>query len=78
MEGADRCCGLGGTFSVYHYDMSKSIGARKAPGIEKSKADLVATACPGCMMQLQDTINHAHLPQQVVHVLELVARDLPG
>jgi glycolate oxidase iron-sulfur subunit len=28
------------------------------------------------MMQLQDTINHAGLPQQVCHVLELVAADL--
>jgi glycolate oxidase iron-sulfur subunit len=76
MEGADRCCGLGGTFSVYHYDTSKKIGARKAPGIEKSGADLVASACPGCMMQLQDTINHAGLPQKVIHVLELIAKDL--
>jgi glycolate oxidase iron-sulfur subunit len=78
MEGADRCCGLGGTFSVYHYDTSKKIGARKAPGIEKSGADLVASACPGCMMQLQDTIAHAGLPQKVIHILELVARELPG
>lgn len=77
MEGADRCCGLGGTFSVYHYETSKQIGARKAPGIEKSGAELVATACPGCMMQLQDTINHAGLPQKAIHVLELIARDLP-
>ncbi|MDO3377994.1 (Fe-S)-binding protein [Geoalkalibacter halelectricus] len=78
MEGADRCCGLGGTFSVYHYDTSKLIGARKAPGIEQSGADLVATACPGCMMQLQDTINHAGLKPRVIHLLELIARDLPA
>lgn len=78
MEGADRCCGLGGTFSVYHYDTSKQIGARKAPGIEKSGADLLATACPGCMMQLQDTINHAGLKTRVIHLLELIARDLPA
>ncbi len=77
MEGADRCCGLGGTFSVYHYDTSKQIGARKATGIEKSGAELVASACPGCMMQLQDTIHHAGLPQQVIHVLQLIAEDLP-
>lgn len=78
MEGADRCCGLGGTFSVYHYDSSKKIGARKAPGIEKSGADLVASACPGCIMQLQDIINHAGLPQKAVHIMELIARALPG
>lgn len=77
MEGADRCCGLGGTYSVYHYDTSKKIGAKKSVGIEKSQAELVASACPGCMMQLQDTINHAGLPQKTVHVLELIARELP-
>lgn len=77
MEGADRCCGLGGTFSVYHYETSKQIGARKIPGVEKSGAEIVASACPGCMMQLQDTLRHAGLSQPVLHVLELIARDLP-
>jgi glycolate oxidase iron-sulfur subunit len=77
MEGADRCCGLGGTYSVYHYQTSRKIGGRKATGIEKSGAELVASACPGCMMQLQDTINHAGLPQRTIHVLQLIARDLP-
>jgi len=78
MVGADRCCGLGGTFSVYHYDTTKKIGRHKADGIRQSNTDLVATACPGCMMQLQDTINHAGLPQRTIHVLELIARDLPS
>lgn len=78
MEGADRCCGLGGTFSVYHYDTSRKIGSRKADGIAASNADIVASACPGCMMQLQDSINHAELPQRVTHVLQLVADCLPN
>jgi len=77
MEGADRCCGLGGTFSVYHYDTSCKIGARKADGIAASQADVVASACPGCMMQLQDSIEHAGLSQRVSHVLELIADRLP-
>ena len=78
MEGADRCCGLGGTFSVYHYDTSRQIGSRKADGIATSGAALVATACPGCMLQLQDSINHAGLATRVCHVLELVAQALPA
>jgi len=77
MDGADKCCGLGGTFSVYHYDTSRKIGSRKADGIEASEAEIVASACPGCMMQLQDSINHAKLPQKVTHVLQLVADCLP-
>jgi glycolate oxidase iron-sulfur subunit len=76
MANAEACCGLGGTFSVYHYETSKKIGAHKAEAVKNSAAELVATACPGCIMQLQDTLNHAGLPQKVVHVLELVGEAL--
>ena len=73
MENASSCCGLGGTFSVSHYECSKAIGARKMPGLTESGAHLVATACPGCIMQLQDSINHAGLKVKAVHVLDLLA-----
>lgn len=76
MEGAATCCGLGGTFSVYHYEASKAIGARKVQGLKESGAKLIATACPGCIMQLQDSINHAGLPVRAVHILELLAQAL--
>ncbi len=78
MENAASCCGLGGTYSVYHYDTSKKIGSKKATHIEGSGADLVATDCPGCIMQLQDSINHAGGSQQAVHILDLLAEALPG
>ena len=76
MEGADACCGLGGTFSVNHYQSSKAIGARKIPGLRDSGATLIATACPGCIIQLQDSINHAGLTVRAVHILDLVAAAL--
>ena len=73
MESASTCCGLGGTFSVYHYETSKAIGARKVQGLKDCGAELIATACPGCIMQLQDIINHADLKVRAVHILELIA-----
>lgn len=76
MESAATCCGLGGTFSVYHYEASKAIGARKVSGLRESGAELIATACPGCIMQLQDIINHADLKVRAVHILELMAEAL--
>lgn len=76
MESADTCCGLGGTFSVYHYDESKAIGSRKVEGLIESKATHIATACPGCIMQLQDIVNHAGLSVKAVHILELLAEAL--
>lgn len=76
MEGAATCCGLGGTFSVYHYEESKAIGARKIPGLEESGAEMISTGCPGCIMQLQDTINHAGMKVRAVHILELLSAAL--
>jgi glycolate oxidase iron-sulfur subunit len=76
MESAGTCCGLGGTFSVYHYESSKAIGARKVPGMRESGAEMIATACPGCIIQLQDIINHAGLKMKAVHILELMAEAL--
>jgi len=76
MADAGTCCGLGGTYSVYHYETSKKIGASKAEHISDSGADLVATDCPGCIMQLQDSINHADQPQKAVHILNLLSEAL--
>lgn len=77
MPDASSCCGLGGTYSVYHYETSKKIGQRKAHNIAASGADIVATDCPGCIMQLQDSINHAQGHQRPVHILELIQEILP-
>ena len=73
MDKANACCGLGGSFSVKNYPMSKKIGEMKVAGLQKSKAELVATSCPGCIIQLQDIINHAGLNMKAVHILDLLA-----
>jgi glycolate oxidase iron-sulfur subunit len=78
MEDASACCGLGGTFSVSHYACSKAIGARKIHGLQESGAIQVATACPGCIMQLQDIVNHAGLKIKAVHLLDLVEEAFNG
>ncbi len=77
MAEAGTCCGLGGTYSVYHYATSKKIGAKKAANIAASGAEIVATDCPGCIMQLQDSINHAEGTQRSMHILELLIEALP-
>ncbi len=72
MPNADLCCGMGGSFSVYHYDLSKKIASKKMEGIKATGADIVVTACPGCMINLLDNILLHKMPQKVYHLLELV------
>ena len=72
MTRADRCCGMAGAFSINHYDVSKKIADKKAETIGETKADFVATDCPGCMIQLMDTMKRQNLPQKVKHIMELL------
>jgi glycolate oxidase iron-sulfur subunit len=76
MEGAERCCGLGGTFNVYHYASSMSINDAKSQAIINTGAQAVATGCPGCMMQLGDGLKAHGSSMEAVHTLQLLARRL--
>ncbi|NDY70574.1 (Fe-S)-binding protein [Desulfobacter hydrogenophilus] len=77
MVDAATCCGLGGTFSIHHYETSQKIGNQKANHVAQSGAEIVATACPGCMIQLQDSLNRQNISARAVHLLELVCQALP-
>lgn len=76
MEGADKCCGLGGTFNVYHYGSSMTINEVKSKAILATGAEVVATGCPGCMMQLADGLKQHDSNVNVLHTLQLLARSL--
>ena len=71
MSNADRCCGLGGSFSITHYDVSQQIADHKVDAIVASGADAVVTACPGCIIQLRDALTRRKAAVDVLHIGEL-------
>lgn len=77
MDRADRCCGGGGTFSIYHPDLSQEVAEVKMECLANSGADCVATGCPACMMQLRDSIVHRKMSQRVLHTVEIIDSALP-
>jgi len=72
MANADRCCGMAGTFSLYYYDLSKKIADKKIEAIKASGADIVASSCPGCEIQLIDGTIRNKMPVKVMHIMELL------
>jgi glycolate oxidase iron-sulfur subunit len=72
MADPDSCCGMAGTFSINFYELSQKIAAKKVEGIKSTGADIVATDCPGCEVQLIDSLTRAGLPVQVKHIMELL------
>ena len=67
MPDADRCAGGAGTYLVKDFDTSQRIVARKRQAVEYSGANLVATSCPACMIQLKTglpaTVEVKHIAQ---------------
>lgn len=76
MPEADRCCGCGGSFNLFHYDISRQIGQRKRDNVISSNARIVSMGCPACMMQLEDVLSQNKDPVQVKHTVELYAETL--
>jgi len=73
MREPDRCCGMGGSFNLEYYDLSKKVAEPKMNAIAETEADIVVTACPGCMIQLIDNTIQKKMPQKVVHVMQLLS-----
>jgi len=76
MKAANTCCGNGGSFNLQNYDLSRDIGMKKRGNILDSGAEVVATSCPACMMQIRDVLSQNGDPVKVKHVIEIYADSL--
>ncbi len=70
MQDADRCAGGAGTYLVKDYDTSQKIFDRKRRAIDQSGAEVVATSCPACMIQLKNGLRGATEVKHVAQVLQ--------
>jgi glycolate oxidase iron-sulfur subunit len=66
------CCGSAGIYNITHTPMSLSLLERKTARIETAKPDLVISANPGCLLQLQWGCRRRGLPVQVMHVVQVL------
>jgi len=74
MSGADACCGGGGTFQWEHPDVASGITNKKISAIEETLANVVASGCPGCRLQIHGNLRSESI--RVVHPVELLAKSM--
>ena len=74
MKDAAKCCGAGGTFSMSHYDVSRTINDWKLDNAEKTGATILATGCSACRMHITDGLGQRHSQMKVVHTAEIIAK----
>ncbi len=68
----DVCCGFGGSYSVDFPEISSEILKKKLDCIEDSGADILATDCPGCIMQIRGGMDKRGSRIKVMHLVELL------
>jgi len=68
-----RCCGAGGLFRLSHPDLSRKIGGRSYQDLEASDAQVLATSCMACLMQLESLASEQKNGWTVKHWAELLA-----
>jgi glycolate oxidase iron-sulfur subunit len=74
LDEADWCCGSAGTYNVTQPDLARAVLERKVGNILRTGAEMVVTANPGCLMQIQAGLRAAGSRVTVVHLMDLLDR----
>ena len=72
LPNASKCCGAGGTYTITERESSLRVLATKMAAVRDTGADVVATANPGCVMQLQYGARREGLAARTVYVTDLL------
>lgn len=72
MAGSDICCGSAGIYNVVQNEMAMQILKHKMETVNATQAEIIATANPGCMLQLQAGVRMHGSGQRVMHVVEVL------
>ncbi|MFN0112321.1 MAG: (Fe-S)-binding protein [Blastocatellia bacterium] len=72
LEGMQDCCGGAGIYNLSEPEMSEGILSEKIEKVKATGAKVLATANPGCHMQLGAGARMFNADCQVVHVVELL------
>lgn len=72
---ANVCCGSGGIYNLLHFQESMDVLEMKMADVKDTKADLIVTTNPGCLLQMKAGIIRENLNGRVraVHLVELLA-----
>jgi len=78
MTGSDLCCGSAGIYNLVHTDMALALLKQKMDCVNATGAQVIATANPGCMLQLRAGVRMFGHAQKVAHVVELLNQAYGG
>ena len=74
----DICCGSAGIFNLVEPDTARQLGDRKVAFIDATQPDLVATANPGCTLQMSVAAARLGRSWPIRHPIEILDASIRG
>jgi glycolate oxidase iron-sulfur subunit len=75
---SDQCCGSAGIYNLVAPQSSDEIGRRKADNVLSMKADLLASANPGCTLQITRLLGERGATLPMAHPVEILDASISG
>lgn len=73
---SDICCGSAGVYNITQTEASLELLSLKMKNAAQTKATIIVTANPGCLLQMRAGSELHGTGQEVLHVMELLDRSL--
>ncbi len=74
----EQCCGSAGVYNLIEPASADEIGRRKAEAVASTRASLVASANPGCSLQIRRMLAERGTVIEAAHPIEILDRSLRG
>ena len=74
----ELCCGSAGIYNVVQPEAARELGDRKARHVLATGAHVLASANPGCLVQVATALRRAGSPLPALHPIELVDASIRG
>ena len=75
---ADICCGSAGIYNLVTPGPAADLGQRKVRNLAAASPDMIATANPGCTLQIAAAARRVGHDWPVFHPIELVDASIRG
>ena len=73
LEGAEECCGFGGTFAIKNADTSSAMLADKCDAVENSGASVCTALDGSCLLQIGGGLSRRGSSVRALHLAEVLA-----
>ena len=74
----DQCCGSAGTYNLFEPESAREVGERKVDNVVSVAADVLASANPGCTLQIGSILRARGGTLRAAHPVEILDASING